>query len=144
MCIRDRTWDALAGRHIVLVDTFYSRLFDRHPEYRKLFPEFMTPQKEKMVEMINSVARFIDQVDLIRPYLVNVGAAHRDTGITAEDVENFKEAFIDTLAWTCSETWQPRHEKTWRDVFDEVIVPVFHEGLKGGDESVQDPENLAS
>jgi len=129
------TWDALAGRRIVLVDTFYSRLFDRNPEYRGLFPESMTPQKEKMVEMISSVARFIDQVDLIRPYLVNVGAAHRGTGITAGDIENFKEVFIDTLAFTCSERWESRHEKAWREVFDEVIVPIFSEGLEGGAES---------
>ena len=138
------TWDALEGRRITLIDTFYSRLFDRHPEYRELFPESMTPQKEKMVEMISSVARFIDQVDLIRPYLANVGAAHRGTGITARDIENFKEVFIDTLARTCSETWEPRHEKAWREVFDEVIVPVFDEGLEGNTETDESRENMAS
>ncbi len=138
------TWDALAGRRITLVDSFYSRLFDRHPEYRELFPETMTPQKEKMVEMISSVARFIDQVDLIRPYLVNIGAAHRGTGITAGDIENFKEVFIDTLAWTCSETWEPRHEKAWREVFDEVILPAFDEGLEGSGEFLEDRKSLGS
>ena len=137
-------WGAVAGRQMMIVDTFYSRLLDRHPEYRKLFPESMTPQKEKMVHLISSVTRFIDQVDLIRPYLVEVGAAHGDTGISASDVENFKEIFIDTLASTCSGTWEPRHEKAWREVFDEIIIPIFVKGLGGSAESFEDRENLGS
>lgn len=124
-----QTWDSLAGRRIVFVDAFYSRLFEEYPEYRKLFPESMTPQKEKMVEMISSVARFADHIDLIRTYLLEVGAAHHRTGIAAGDIRNFTEVFLDSLAEACGESWESRHEKAWREAFEDVIVPIFDEGL---------------
>jgi hemoglobin-like flavoprotein len=125
----EQTWDSLAGRRVIFVERFYSRLFESYPEYRKLFPESMNPQKEKMVEMISSIARFADHIDLIRVYLLNIGAAHRHIGISGEHIENFKEVFLDSLAETCGESWGPKHETAWRAVFDDVIIPIFEEGL---------------
>lgn len=131
-----QTWDELAGQRVMFIDTFYEHLFEKHPEYRALFPSLMMQQRERMVEMISSVARFADHIDLIRNYLLTVGAAHRRTGITRRHVENFKEAFVETLAAICEEIWEPRHEKAWRAVFDDVVIPIFEEGLETGyDES---------
>jgi hemoglobin-like flavoprotein len=98
MHIIKQDWDALAGKRMQFAHGFYERLFARHPQYQAMFPSSMDTQMEKMVEMFSSIARFADHSDLIRPYLVSVGYAHRRLGIGAADVENFKEAFIATLA----------------------------------------------
>ncbi len=125
-----QVWVAMAGQRVPLVEAFYSRLFERHPQYRKLFPQTLAPQTEKMVEMFSSVAGFADQTDLVRPYLLRVGQAHRRLGITVADVENFKESFLETLAEMYPGSWEPRHESAWRKAFDEVILPLFNQGLE--------------
>ena len=126
-----QTWNSLAGRRLEFIDIFYTRLFERYPQYRELFPDSMNMQKEKMVEMLSSVARFADHIDLVRTYLLEVGAAHHRTGITTTDIENFTDVFLDSLAETCGESWQPHQEAAWRQVFDDVIIPIFEEGLSG-------------
>ena len=125
-------WEALAGKRMQFAHTFYKKLFDRHPAYRGMFPEAMGTQMEKMVEMFSGVARFADHTDLVRPYLVNVGYAHRRLGIGPEDVENFKNVFIETLSELCADWWNDAHERAWHEAFDDMIVPMFDEGLETG------------
>jgi len=139
-----QTWDALAGRRSLLVDNFYSRLFELYPEYQKLFPESMTPQKDRMVETIGSVARFANHIDLIRAYVLDIGAAHRRIGISTQHVENFKEVLLNSLAVTCGESWEPRHEKAWREAFEDVIIPSFEEGLMTGTDASERRADSAS
>jgi len=125
-------WEALAGKRMQFTHAFYETLFERQPRYRELFPEAMDAQMEKMVEVFSSIARFAGHVDLIRPYLTSVGFAHRQMGIHAEDVEHFKRAFVDTLAHLCAAWWDDSHAAAWNEAFDDIIVPLFDEGLETG------------
>ena len=135
MKLIQRDWEALAGKRMQFTHGFYERLFERHPQYRHLFPEAMDSQMEKMVEMFSSVTRFADHTDLVRPYLTSVGYTHRRLGIHAQDVENFKQAFVDTLAHLCAEWWDDTHARAWHAAFDDTIVPLFDEGLETGREN---------
>ncbi len=126
------TWGELAGRRIEFVNAFYKRLFERYPDYRQLFPQQLDPQLEKMTEMISTLALHSDHVDLIEPYLENVGFAHRESGIRSNDVENFVATFIDTLGEVCAEQWTPARAQAWRNVFSDVVIPLFEEGLERG------------
>jgi hemoglobin-like flavoprotein len=123
-------WNALAGRRTAFTQRFYERLFERHPHYREMFPESMDAQTERMVEMLSGVVRFADHANLVRPYLEEVGHAHRRTGIGHEDVQNFTDTFIETLGEICDDAWDARHADAWRLAFDDLIVPLFEEGLK--------------
>ena len=125
MNIIQHDWQALAGRRMQFAHAFYERLFERHPRYRGMFPESLDSQMEKMVEMFSGIARFSDHTDLVRPYLTSVGYAHRRLGIHEQDVENFKQAFVETLA-------ELRGDKAWNTAFDDMIVPMFDEGLETG------------
>ena len=125
-------WEALAGKRMQFTHGFYERLFEAHPEYRRLFPEAMDTQMEKMVEMFSSIARFSGHVDLVRPYLHDVGFAHRKVGIHADDVEHFRQAFLETLAHHCAPWWNEDHARAWNEAFDGLILPMFGEGLETG------------
>ena len=63
MTLIQQDWEALAGKRMQFTHAFYARLFERHPEYRALFPEAMDSQMEKMVEMFSSVTRFADHTE---------------------------------------------------------------------------------
>ena len=130
--ILQKDWEALAGRRTEFTRDFYSRFFERYPQYRDMFPQDMDAQMEKMVEMFSSISRFADHIDMIRPYLVNVGFVHRRLGIGAEDVENFKNVFIETLGELCAPWWDEEHDAAWHQAFEDLIVPMFDEGLETG------------
>ena len=132
MNLIQRDWEALAGKRMQFTHAFYERLFERHPHYRDLFPEALDSQMEKMVEMFSSICRFADHTDLVRPYLHSIGFAHRGMGLAAQDVENFKRAFVDTLAELCAERWDDGHATAWNAAFDDMILPLFDEGLETG------------
>lgn len=129
--IRD-DWEALAGRRSLFVQQFYAAFFDRFPEYRGLFPSAIDAQMERMVEMFSSVARFADRSDFIQPYLLHVGFAHRRFGIRRADAENFKIVFIEVLGQTLEDGWDADHEAAWNHAFDEMLLPMFDEGLERG------------
>ena len=125
-------WQALAGKRMQFTHAFYENLFRQHPQYRALFPEAMDTQMERMVEMFSSIARFADHVDVIRPYLANVGYAHRAMGISAEDVSNFVSVFLDSLGEFRGPAWNDEHQSAWSEAFQNMIVPLFDEGLETG------------
>ena len=54
------SWEDLAGRRVEFIEAFYARLFERHPQYRKLFPEQMGAQVERMIEMAGALAQLIE------------------------------------------------------------------------------------
>ena len=122
----------MAGRRLEFIEAFYTRLFERYPQYRAMFPEHMGAQRERMIEMFGTLAQLADHVTLLQPYLSNVGFQHRHTGIHAVDVENFKNTFLDTLADFPTTSDAESQRRAWLDAFDEVIVPLFDEGLERG------------
>ncbi len=126
------SWNALAGRRLEFIEAFYDRLFERYPRYRELFPEKMGAQHERMIEMIGALAQFADHIPPLEPYLSNVGFQHRRTGIRADDVENFKRTFLETLAGFPMEIDPDARQRAWQEAFDEVIIPLFDQGLERG------------
>ena len=126
------SWNALAGRRLEFIEAFYHRLFERYPRYRELFPEKMDAQHERMIEMIGALAQFADHIPPLEPYLSNVGFQHRRTGIHADDVENFKQTFLETLAEFPMEIDPDARQRAWQEAFDEVIIPLFDQGLERG------------
>ena len=132
MSMIEQDWEALAGKRMQFAHDFYERLFGAHPQYRAMFPPSMDAQMERMIEMFSGVTRFADHADLIRAYLLRVGYAHRRLGIGAADVENFKTAFIETLAHLRAQAWNAAHLEAWNEAFDDMIVPLVDEGLETG------------
>lgn len=125
-------WAHLAGKRMQFAHAFYENLFQRRPEFRKLFPDSMDTQMEHMIEMFSGISRFADHTELVRPYLNDVGFAHRRLGIHAADLDDFKQAFIETLAQHCAPGWNQDHADAWDEAFDSVVLPLFEEGLETG------------
>ena len=127
----EEVWNLLAGQRKRLVESFYDNLFIRFPHYHQYFPEHMEPQTERMMDLVGSVARFSNQINLIRPYLLKVGESHKTIQLKLEDLCNFRDVFIDTVAETCGASWEERHAEAFREAFDDTIIPIVHEGLSG-------------
>lgn len=124
-------WDLLGARQKQFVESFYGNLFHQFPDYEKHFPQHMNEQTERMMELVGSVAQFSNCMDLIRPYLLKVGAAHKEMeALTVEDLRNFRDVFIATAASVCGNNWEEQHTLAFREVFDDAIIPIIDEGIR--------------
>jgi hemoglobin-like flavoprotein len=63
---------------------FYNRLFTIAPELRSLFPDDLTEQKKKLMQMIATAVGNLHQVEKILPAVENLGRRHVAYGVTAK------------------------------------------------------------
>ncbi len=58
-----RSWELVVPIAETAADLFYKRLFELAPDYRRLFPEDMAPQKRKLLAMLSFIVKAIDWND---------------------------------------------------------------------------------
>jgi molybdopterin-binding protein len=125
-----QSWDRLAGKHEELVRAFYDRFLSKFPEYRPLFSESMERQMGKMVESMAFLARVADETEVMHPHMVKIGDKHRLFHLSKEDLEKFKEVFVEIIGEYCGNDWNSHYKKAWDDVFDKRVIPYMMQGLK--------------
>jgi molybdopterin-binding protein len=116
-----------------MVQTFYERLFEQHPNYKSLFPESMSRQMEKIVKTLTFVAR-VDAPEIVHSRLLKLGYNHRKFNLKREDFLNFKRVFLEVLGEYCNEhcpdVWNDSCVQAWHKAFDEQIIPYLTQGLE--------------
>jgi hemoglobin-like flavoprotein len=55
---------------------FYGRLFELDPTLKPMFPEDMTEQKKKLMQMIAAAVRGLDDLDGLVPVVQDLGVRH--------------------------------------------------------------------
>ncbi len=130
----EQTWDNVAKYHHAIAETFYSRLFERHPDYAKLFSsENMTQQIDRMVRTLALVSSKADSPSAIRPHLTRVGQAHSEFGLGPDDLQRFSQTMIEVIAEYCDAangSWTEDCERAWHNAFTEIIEPMMLDGMK--------------
>ena len=127
-----RTWDAFADRHERLIGKFYERFFERYPQYRSLFPASLDRQMKKMINTIGLVSRMAENRSTVAPHVERVGLHHKGYALGQQDLENFRDVFLEVLGEECGERWEPECAQAWKAAFDEVIIPHIWQGMHGG------------
>jgi len=130
----EKSWNDVAGHHHAIAETFYTRLFERYPEYARLFSEQKMPQQmDQMVRTLAMVSSKADSAAAIRPHLARVGEAHSDFGLTADDLHNFSQTMIEVIAEYCEAAnggWSEDCERAWHEAFSQIIEPMMLDGMK--------------
>lgn len=137
-------WDRLSGKHEALVKTFYDRFFEKFPEYRPLFSETFDRQMGKMVESMAFLARVADETEVVYPHMVKMGDKHRQFHLSKEDLEKFKEVFVEVLGEYCGGEWTSDCQRAWTEVFDQRVIPYMTQGLGNTQPRAQDKGALTT
>jgi hemoglobin-like flavoprotein len=124
-----KTWDSLRPDHLTMINSFYTRFFARFPEYRPLFPTEMDRHMRRMVDTMAMVSRLADCEDIIESRMMQVGERHRDYRLGREDMDNFRDVFIEVLAEQCRDRWSRDCQSAWTEAFDRVVLPILVRGL---------------
>jgi hemoglobin-like flavoprotein len=107
-----------------LAARFYQELFSVAPRLRPLFPGDLTNLQGHFEAALALVVRNLDEVEVLRPALRDLGAQHVHWGARPEDYETARAALVAAIG-ALSANWDERLEADWRGAITAIIVPML-------------------
>lgn len=98
-------------------DLFYDRLFAIAPDVRPLFPNDLTGQKTKLMQMIATAVANLHQVEKIIPAVEDLGRRHVAYGVTARHYEPVGAALLWTLEQGLGADFTPAVKAAWAETY---------------------------
>ena len=106
---------------------FYDNLFEADPSLRRLFRGDMAHQGERLMTMLATAVRMLDQPGTLLPVLRGLGARHAGYGVTVDHYASVGRALLKTLQNALEEAWTPGVAQAWVAVYT-VISRTMQEG----------------
>lgn len=143
-----RSWELIVPIADTAADLFYGRLFELAPQYRKLFPENMEPQKRKLLVMLKFIVNSIDwppeawqdSVDAEQDlFLVVLALGRRHSslyGVPDEAYEPVGAALLWTFDYGLGEAFTKEVRDAWTRVYTLVAQTMKMGRCAVGDGSV--------
>lgn len=103
-----------------LTEVFYTHLFARAPDLRRLFRRDMEQQKAKFANMLAATVAMLDQRAQFRTAVYDMGLRHVNYGVGREHFEPVGTALLDALAEVLGPRFTPAAREAWLALFDEV------------------------
>jgi NAD(P)H-flavin reductase/hemoglobin-like flavoprotein len=115
-----RSWDLVSqyGDQVPLF--FYSTLFLSHPYTRAMFPVSMASQRDRLVTALGRIVSRVDDLDAIRPMLVQLGRDHRKFAVVRDHYPAVCDALLATLEHFCGAQWSDELARDWKAAYAAV------------------------
>jgi hemoglobin-like flavoprotein len=96
---------------------FYDRLFEVAPAVRGMFPDDMTEQRKKLMQMLAVVVNGLGNLGSILPAASALAKRHVDYGAKAEHYPVVGGALLWTLEKGLGEAWTPELASAWTTAY---------------------------
>ncbi|MCK9193218.1 MAG: globin domain-containing protein [Nevskia sp.] len=96
---------------------FYNRLFELDPALKALFKGDMPEQGRKLMGMINTAVRGLDNLAALVPAVKSMGARHTSYGVKAADYGTVATALLWTLEQGLGPDFTPETKAAWTEVY---------------------------
>lgn len=96
---------------------FYDKLFESAPAVRPLFPDDMTEQKRKLMQMLSTAVSNLHQVEKILPIIEELGRKHVTYGAKPEHFDTVGETLLWTLEQGLGEAFTPPVKEAWATTY---------------------------
>lgn len=117
------SWSKVMAAPQTGADLFYGRLFEVFPETRKLFPNDMRLQGQKLVETINTVVDNLDS-DLSVP-VTELGERHQHYAVVAEDYDKVGSALIWMLKTVSGPEFDAATQNAWATAYGQLTSKML-------------------
>ena len=107
------SWDMVFPIADKAAELFYGKLFELDPEVKKLFKTDQVEQGKKLMGMLNTVVRSLDNLEAVVPMIQASGRRHVDYGVKDEDYATVGEALIWTLAAGLGDDFTDEVREAW-------------------------------
>ena len=116
--VLEASFDLIAPRGDVWMESFYARLFATAPSVRPLFAETdLRHQKAMLLGALVLLRRSLRDLDAIVPKLRALGARHVAYGATRAHYVIVGEVLIASMAEVAGEGWRPEYGREWAAAF---------------------------
>ena len=109
---------AIKGLGTKVTEYFYNYLFSHFPEVRKMFPETMTTQQERLFNSLVYIATNIDNPTALVPYLERLGSGHIKYDTRPEHYDAVGVSLMKTLEHFLGAAWTPEVSATWSEAYN--------------------------
>jgi hemoglobin-like flavoprotein len=130
------SWEKVLPIGDTVADLFYNKIFELDPSLRPLFPDDMTSQKKKLINMMSLAVNSLTILDKFLPEIKNLGLRHAmKYKVTPPMYETVGEALLLTLEKFLEDSWDETHREAWS-----TIYCVLSEAMTGNGEEKKSPE----
>lgn len=119
------SFDALWPVYDRAIDRFYARLFELEPSVRGMFPHAMDQQKQKFMQMLASAVGLLEQTDLLRSVVMDLGRRHVTYGVVAAHFPAVRAAVLDSLAESLGDRFDPATRTAWDSLLGDVRATML-------------------
>ena len=127
--IVETTFRKVAPISATAANIFYDRLFETAPDVRLLFPEDMSDQKKKLMQVIAVAVNGLRDLDSIVPTVQTLGARHGAYGVKDEHYDVVGAALLYTLGKGLGEDFTPEAEAAWTETYG-LLAGVMKEAQR--------------
>lgn len=110
-------------------DIFYDKLFEIAPQVRPLFPEDMTEQKKKLMQMLAIAVNGLTNLDDIVGAVQDLGRRHSGYDVTPEHYDYVGEALLFTLGKGLGDDFTPETKEAWAETYG-ILASVMIDAQK--------------
>lgn len=96
-----------------VAEIFYAKLFELDPSLKVMFPDDLTEQGKKLVNMIDVAVKNIDKPQVLFPAVEKLGARHVGYGVKDHHYETVGEALVFTLGQALAQSFDDKTQKAW-------------------------------
>ncbi|MEO0476461.1 MAG: globin family protein [Planctomycetota bacterium] len=107
------SWEKCVPIADTAAELFYGKLFELDPTLRPLFPEDMSDQKKKLMQMITTAVRGLKDLEALVPAVQALGKRHVGYKVTAPMYDTVGAALLDTLEKGLGEAWNDDLKEAW-------------------------------
>ena len=107
------TWDKVLPIAETAADLFYAKLFELNPELKPLFKGDLKEQGAKLMTMLDTVVKSLDNLEAIISAAQKSGAGHVGYGVKDEDYDTVAEALLWTLGQGLGDDFTDEVKEAW-------------------------------
>jgi len=106
-------------------DIFYRTLFEMDPALKALFPSDITEQGKKLMAMLDTAVKLLDEPDKLIPAVQKLGAKHIQYGTKPEHYDTVGAALLKTLAIGLGKEFTAAVKKAWTAVYKTLATTMI-------------------
>ena len=104
--------------HILVGDTFYSKLFAENPALRKMFPQDMKTQYAKLIDMLSTIVARLDHLDDLTDEIAALARRHVQYGVRPAHYRLVGNALLWTLQQGLGNDWTEEVKEAWTKCYN--------------------------
>lgn len=111
------SWEKVLPIQDTAAELFYGKLFELDSGLKPLFKGEMKEQGRKLMMMINTAVRGLDNLAALVPAVQNLGKRHVGYGVKTEDYGTVGIALLWTLEQGLGTAFTPEVKAAWTEVY---------------------------